>query len=442
MDGFFGADIILNDAEDGSEEAAIIELATRYDDDGDTRISIPEFTTFIGDLVALRDGVLHVPEKQVEAVATEIARAGFPELDGTNAQEIGFEIFIELGRRWSDVLSNPAVMASLGNKRSQLPDLHDPMLGKMLDALDAERTKARTDGGGEVGKPAWVYASQPGSLLTGQLVPEAALLERDGWHFHDHGNGEGVIYWWPAEAERSADARLVAHPVCFKQNDLGPKPYAPPSIERIISSEIEISNACSSGGITTWRLPGAEDATDVEAVDAAAAATDAGAVVVAEVPAAAEMSEKDKVCALVESRLDAMGFQSKELGGGGDCFFRVLAYGVYGNQEMHAYIRHLVVEKLREMDPNFFPDHDREGYCNQMARQGKYCNGQREMLAACRALNVNLHVFGSTGEHDRTFSPSENVGPTNDVLIAHYNHGNMNDHFKGVEPKAREGGDG
>ena len=125
---------------------------------------------------------------------------------------------------------------------------------------------------------------------------------------------------------------------------------------------------------------------------------------------------------------------------GGDCFFRVLAYGVYGNQEMHAYIRHLVVEKLREMDPEFFPNQDRESYCNKMAQKGKYCDGQREMLAACRALNVNLHVFGSTGEHDRTFCPSEKVGLTNDVLIAHYDHGNMNDHFKGVEPKAREEG--
>ena len=66
-----------------------------------------------------------------------------------------------------------------------------------------------------------------------------------------------------------------------------------------------------------------------------------------------------------------------------------------------------------------------------MERPGTYCEGEREMLAACRALNVNLHVYGTTPQDDRTF-----VGPpsaTGFQYIVHYNYGDARDHFMGVE---------
>lgn len=368
----------------GEPETAVVLLASRYDADGDNQISSVEFIALVSDLICLRDEVLYTAPAEAAAAAANIAREGFsgPVIGDT----IDFVKFIELATRWSAVLEDPRVAISLRGA-TQLRDLHDPSLIPLLDDLEERRAVA---GGG--GQAVWVYADQGcASLLAGQRIPDDALNERHGWHFNDHGEGEGVIYWWPPRSERAADAMLIAHPVCLAQNLTGPKLPVPIMPVPIMPD------------------PGPWSPRPVEPI------------------------VNDDVYARIEQRLRAEGYVSKELGGGGDCFFRVLAYAVYGNAGMHSWVRNEVVQELRKLSPVWFPDEEggKDGYCNRMALQGEYCQGELEMRGACLALDVNLIVKGLTEEDDRTlsFSPSA----TRTCILVHYKFGNENDHFRGVE---------
>ena len=88
-------------------------LFTRYDTNGDDRLSYQEFTRLVSDLICLRAGTLHAVPQEAQQLTTSIAFAAFTELHGTDKQDIAHEPpfarhpFVLLAERWQ----TPAVAA-------------------------------------------------------------------------------------------------------------------------------------------------------------------------------------------------------------------------------------------------------------------------------------------------------------------------------------------
>jgi hypothetical protein len=187
--------------------------------------------------------------------------------------------------------------------------LHDPSL--LEDVVRLRKQRALPRAPARPIEQRWVYASQGGedSEWVGQPLHSYQLQGEDGWHFCDHGDGEGVVYWWPPPAERGADATLIAMPVEL----LTAHPDSSPSdkLERTFSWPPP-----PTATIFTW----------IQDVGAFAHNFLNGL----STEAAREAAEVTAVYDRVDRRLAESGLVAVEVGGDGDCFFRALAHQLYG----------------------------------------------------------------------------------------------------------------
>jgi len=59
-------------------------------------------------------------------------------------------------------------------------------------------------------------------------------------------------------------------------------------------------------------------------------------------------------------------------------------------------------------------------YFEVMATPGTYIEGNLEIQAACKALNVNIHIFGIDDLHNREITVTTPDHYTADVYLVHY----------------------
>ena len=305
----------LEDAGDGTFEASVITLATAFDRNKDQVLDEAEWNELVHDMLCVRDGVAAVAPSTAKNAAAVLARDGFAGIVASGATGVGFAAIIALARRWCDVLLAPAVRASLGGP-PRLKLLHDPTL--MDDIVRLRELRALPRAPARPVERRWVFARQgeQDAEWVGQPLSSYQLEGQDGWHLCDHKNGEGVVYWWPAAAERSADATLVAMPIELLAVD--PAGSAPSDkLQRTFS----------------WPPPPAAT-TFTKIQDAMRACTD----MFANEPSKQTTRETAEVAAVydcVDRRLAELGLAAVEVGGEGDCFFRALAHQLYGMCKPH-----------------------------------------------------------------------------------------------------------
>ena len=111
-----------------------------------------------------------------------------------------------------------------------------------------------------------------------------------------------------------------------------------------------------------------------------------------------------------DRRLAVLGLRRKDVGGGGDCFFRSFAASVatLGNADKHAEARAATVHTMRFNSPELSQHVDSnlleklrcadfDDCCDLMARAGQWVETDAEITSAGEAHNVNVHVLAATG---------------------------------------------
>lgn len=317
--------------EDGSAEAAVLELATSYAADG--QLDWEAWRALIGDLLCLRDGTLTSSDDAIDSAARAIGRA----CQESECRKLSTEQLVAVAHSWSRTLA--LVASSLGG-RPRLPQLLDPTLPERLRELKRLREAAS----------AWVFAI---GVYVDRPVEEWILRSERGWRFVDHGDGEGIVYYWPKQ--RAATDSFSAFPV--------------------------------------------------------------------------RKAVLDDDTAKVEARLAREGDRAIDCGGDGDCFFKVLAYQLFGpdHLDQHRWLRARTVEYMRSkpevyeataagLAPTF------DAYCDAMAREGTYVEGDAEILAAAARFDVVFDIAGIDTDHDALVAPPQISPTTRTVKMVHYAH--------------------
>jgi len=104
---------------------------------------------------------------------------------------------------------------------------------------------------------------------------------------------------------------------------------------------------------------------------------------------------------LLKNRLLDASLIYECVGGGGDCAFKVLADGVYGNPNRHMDVREIAAKTMMENLDDFaywhFKDKDemRAG-ANSLSRRGTWVNIETDLHFASLGLNAVINVIGST----------------------------------------------
>ena len=224
------------------------------------------------------------------------------------------------------------------------------------------------------------------------------LNGQDGWRFTDHGDGFGVIY-----NVSPITREVAAFSVCLARYEHHVEQSA--KLVREMKRDIPptFSPACN-----TLEEPRACLDHDVPA---------------------------DQLIAQTDARIRALGAHPVDHGGGGDCFFRVLAALVpqLSDASRHLEARRAVVDYIRRHERVFGafvaqPDEepggprwlDFPGYCDWMAQQGTYVNGDIEIMAAARVYNVNIQRYSFEEARD-TLTPVEHPNCyTGLITMVHY----------------------
>ena len=91
-----------------------------------------------------------------------------------------------------------------------------------------------------------------------------------------------------------------------------------------------------------------------------------------------------------------------DVGGGGDCFYRVVAHQLKMNPNKFMEIRRKIADYLeanKETYQPFFENNEKlTKFISSIRKKGKWCEGEIEMQAVCNIFNVNLDVYGDSGE--------------------------------------------
>lgn len=287
--------------QDGSAEATVLELATFYAADGE--LDWLSWSEMIGDLMCLREGMLEMDYEYAREVAKAIASACL----SLEVRKVSTEVLVRVAQEWTKILDGLSIW---------LPQLIDPSLPDRL--RDLRRLRRAEEG-------KWTFATGESKDM---IVEEFIVRGENGWRFVDHGDGEGIVYWWPPADRRAEDAELIAVPVRLRQLDK------------------------------------------------------------------------------IEQRLKERGQIAVDCGGDGDCFFKVLAY-LLGHSS-HEWCREETVAYMRRhasrfqatavgLAPTF------EAYCDAMAKDGTYVEGDAEILAAAARFCCDIHILGADPEHDALF---------------------------------------
>ena len=323
-------------------------------------------------------------------------------------------MLVSLARHWDEVLRDPAVSSQLAGFH-RLCFLHDPALVERITILRTLRESMNPP-------PAvWVYdegsSGMSGSSLVGQPVNEKMLQSEDGWHFHDHGDGEGMVYWWPPRANRGAAEHAVALPV--RRAGLSrPDPRMSP-----------MNNGTATIIPALKRSPSAPADDDGQSGGGSGGG---GAVTLS----------SEAIYQIVNVNLAAKQLEAKECGAGGNCFFHVLSVILFGDPQFHVGIRIETVRFMRNNAADFepyvnlalAPDGTFSSYCDRMARDGTYVEGEAEIIAECRAGNINLDIHGMHDRPNAIRVPHPNA-TTRNGRMAHYDVPGQGAHYKEAVPR-------
>jgi hypothetical protein len=279
-----------------------------------------------------------------------------------------------------------------------------------LEAVDARDEQLRRQSAAKAVQGVWVYDRNPNGLwggsCFGQPVSEDSLQSRGGFHFNDHGNGEGMVYWWPPREERERlpekHQQVVAYPVVRSTHIHGPFGSSPGQ-----SPVMQTSLPRPSPMLR--RSP--SDPPDAP-------------------PAAAPMSTQE-VYDIVNRNLAAKNMKAVECGAGGNCFFYVLSVIIYGIPHRYDYCRKETVRYMREHREDF-EGHvvlasTYEAYCDLMEQDGTYVEGQVEIFAAVHRFNVNLDVHGMF--EPNTFRVTTSTSATRNGRVVHYDAPGADAHY-------------
>ena len=137
--------------------------------------------------------------------------------------------------------------------------------------------------------------------------------------------------------------------------------------------------------------------------------------------------DDDDTYAEVNRKARAKGFEPKDCGGGGGCFFKSIATSEWGDKTQHKKLRRMVVEELRRNEgnrysPNGFPAPG-EADLKEISKTDTHIEGQMEMLGTCNVLGINIGVIGRTAQHDKLgtkcFKPTKGRASRTAVVL-HY----------------------
>lgn len=112
--------------------------------------------------------------------------------------------------------------------------------------------------------------------------------------------------------------------------------------------------------------------------------------------------------AAFEEAMKRRGFALRRMAPDGNCLFRAVSESVYGDAEMHAYVRQLCVEHMRKECAHFsrYVTQDFSSYLERKARLGVHGNNV-EMAALSEMYCRPLLVYQHSTEPINTFQPQE-----------------------------------
>jgi len=90
-----------------------------------------------------------------------------------------------------------------------------------------------------------------------------------------------------------------------------------------------------------------------------------------------------------------------DVGGSGDCFYRVVAHQLGMNPNNFMEIRRKISIYVDNNKETFIPffENDKEftNFVSSIKKKGNWCDGEIEMQSVCNSYNVDLHVYGDNG---------------------------------------------
>ena len=101
--------------------------------------------------------------------------------------------------------------------------------------------------------------------------------------------------------------------------------------------------------------------------------------------------------AVLTQRLRTICLRPLDVGGDGDCFFKVVSHQLCGTPDCHFAIRDAGIQYLREYPEEFIESNAANswlGYLNTMSMQGTGCDGLI-VQAVANALGITLHIIES-----------------------------------------------
>ena len=342
--------------DDGELTASVMLVASGYATVSGGRMDLDGFSALVGDLLCLRDGVAFASPERTRQVAEALAaQVRTPE----RAATIDISLIVDLAARW-DALTRLEDVVRAGGDR--LPSPAAPGLAERLAALASRRR-----GGDEPAQ--WVYLHEK---CRGAPVGASVIGQRDGWKHVDHGDGTGVVYFFPPVDAPDRDAMLRAGILSLPVAQLGtvaapgpaeamPLPLhrgassSTPQLRRVESTEARVLLRQASERRTEEAPPAPPPAPWPAAWPSAPPPTQPTAPSPAPplaTPAAPPVAPPtaEEAAELLDTRLRSLGMKAVEVGGGGDCFFRCLAQQVptllHDADRFHALARTKVVARV------------------------------------------------------------------------------------------------
>jgi len=105
-------------------------------------------------------------------------------------------------------------------------------------------------------------------------------------------------------------------------------------------------------------------------------------------------------------------FNIIDVGGGGDCFYRVIAHQLGMNPNQFMQIRSKISEYININKDSYLPFFENSeeftNFVNSIKKKGNWCEGEIEMQSVCNLYNVDLHVYGDNGNINKFTSDNTN----------------------------------
>ena len=444
---------------------SIMEVMSMYDDEPqDGVISPVEFAHLVGDLLCLRDGLLWQPTEFVRSVASALAQQIQHEF---GAPVVHFEArhFLWLARSWPTVLEAPTVFHVGGSGLLPLGmEGLAVLLQRVRDARAREQAMpapapasappASTAPTPRPLRPTVSMRLPPGAVAAdgddampvtwvhlhakcrGAAVSTDAIEQAGGWRFVDHGDGFGLVYWFPPEGAPERDRLLRDSIVGLPVQRLGTA--GAPTLDDDDDASV-ITTAPPPGVFTDAVVTELGAAPRAPAAAAPAAPGEGCEGDEALARALARDSSAGSSSAAVVARLASLGLVARDVGAGGDCFFRCIAaqhVELMYDARLHMRARWRTVQHMRthraEFEP-FIPEGEQfDAYVERMGTPGTWIEGQTEILAAACAWNLNIRIWGRDEVHDQTVGTPTPDASTRFVQMLHQ----YEQHYQVVEPQS------